>query len=291
MSKMEDEEDGEGVQNLASLLEEEMEELAVQQEGEQDLSDDDDRPYAPGLYYLSAAEWVELDHNKFVSITTDVPGNIMRYVAIQQAAKDTGLQSISTLGPVFNEVTIEFDVEDPVTQENLKIQLRAADQLWDRTRPKGYYLTLSTACDCDLQFDGPLMPSLKSSSDLVVHSVQSTYSNRWGWSPKKASAKVQQVGVAKFSDYSHYRICNIYLGPTVRVKGDKQLVEALNAQLKTATCLHHYRELFNLCLTTPVQDIWEYHVVHDQDKKGEIAFRIAATDCATQVRLPCHGLS
>ena len=250
---------------------------------EEELSDDDDMPYKPGLYYLCDTEWVKLDHSKVTSITTGVPGNIMRYVAIQQANRDTGLQSISTLGPVFNEVTIYFSTIDPDTSEPLKITLRCADQFWDCHHPKSYYLTVSTATDLDTEdTSGDVMAKIASDS-LVIHSVQSTYSNRWGWSPKKEGPKSELVGVAKFSEYTHYRMTNIYLGPAVRIKQDKQLIAALNEALKKAKCLTHYRAMHQLCLMHPVQDIWEYAVKHDQDFKNTVAFSIAATDCATQV--------
>ena len=284
--------------NLQSLLEEaadealgsdatELEELRKDPTDamaeEEELSDDDDRPYKPGLYYKCPEEWRLLPHDKVLSFTTNVPGNILRYNSLQLANKDSGFSTISTLGPVFNEITINFDEIDEDTGEQLEITLRSADQLWDPTKPKSYYPVVSTGCDTDLDYDGPALSNLKRSDQLIIHSMCASYSNRHAWSVRKEQGKIQGVCVGKFSQYKYYRVCNVYLGPTVRVKGDQQLVAAMNAELKKVRCLTHYREMHQLMVSTPVQDIWDWQVGHSQDKKDHITFSIAATDCQTQV--------
>ena len=274
---------GEGIDLAAMMEEEALEEFAPDQQMATDEdSDDDDKPYPSGLYYLCKEEWVKIDHSCVKKISTGIPNNIMRYVAIQQSSNQTGLQSISTLGPVFNNMGVEMETpnEDGEVCPH-HIHIRCGDLLWDEKHPRMYYAVVSTAADLDLECDEFRIPS---SQDLIVHSAQGTFSNRHKWSFKKASRKSELVGVGKFSEYTHYRPTNIYLGPTVRVSNDKQLYEQLNKELRGCTCLHHYRELFDLMKQDPVKDILDFHMAHSPDQKANIAFTIAATDCATKVR-------
>ena len=293
MQKVMEEEQEELGTNLHSLLQEaDGDTLEAEDDDEAGCSNDsnDERPYQPGLWYLCDTEWTRLPHDKVKRITVGVPANVMRYVAIQQPNKVTGLQSISSLGPVVNEVEIEFDVIDTDTEENLLIKLRAADQLWDEKHPKVYYPIVSSACDCTLDKEpmANVAVNPQSSDDLVIHSLQYAYSNRHKWSCKSKD-KQELVGVGKFADYSHYRATCIYLGPSVRISNDKQLIKSMNKALADATCLHHYRFLYDMFKTTPVEDIQNYQHQYSQDEKNRISFAVAATDCTTQVHMgsPC----
>lgn len=288
-----DESDGEGRNNLKDLLEEAAEEIdmdeeaeVVEEAGEADDSDDDERPYPEGLYYLCNTEWQHIPHELLEKIEYGVPSNVMRYVVIQQANKVTGLQTISTLGPVFNEVDLTFNTPDPnEPDEKLKIKMRCGDTLKDDKHMKGLYPIVSTATDVDYRFGATSAVTPQKSQDIIVHSLDGSFSNRHKWSMKPASKKREAIGVARLSEYTHFRSTNIYLGPSVRLSLDKDLYAKMNAVLQTATCLTHYRNLFNIFLLDPVGEIQNFHINLKQEKRDEIAFQVAATDCTIQVTI------